>query len=105
MLHRQPAIITIPGVRVNLEAQLPDVEIEGLILIVNVQTDYSDTLRHGASVGWGAVALSFPRRRRFSETAMMRSGLCAALTKQCGTCSRAWSAARSFARSWLGLSP
>src|SRR3546814_4013235 len=44
-------------------------------------------------------------RRRFSETAMVRSGRWAALRKQPGTCSSACVAARCRARSWRGVSP
>src|SRR5262245_55441681 len=75
MLHREPAIVPIARVRVDLEAQLAHVEVERLFLVVHIKTDYSDTYGHlGTSVSSGSV-ISPASRRRFSETAILRSGL------------------------------
>src|SRR5262245_41691552 len=105
MLHREPAIVPVARVGVDLEAQLAHVEVERLVLIVHIKTDYSDTFGHfGTSFSSGSV-LSPASRRRFSETAILRSGLQAALTKQCGTWSSRWALACSRVRSSLGLSP
>src|SRR3546814_1827433 len=60
---------------------------------------------HGSSFVLGAPTVSAASRRRFSETAMVRSGRWAALRKQPGTCSSACVAACSRARSSRGLSP
>src|SRR6185437_1197051 len=79
MLDGQPAIVTVAGIRVNLKPELFDIELQRFVLIANVNTGYLDTLAHGTSASSDAL-ISPPSSRRFSETAILRSGLCAALT-------------------------
>src|SRR5207302_1371012 len=86
VLNRKPAIVTVARVRVHAEPELLDVEIERFLLIADVETDHSDTLAHGTSVA-SAPSIARASRRRFSETAILRLGRYAALTKQAGTCS------------------
>src|SRR5439155_23327556 len=105
MLHRQPAIIAIARIRVDLESELIDVKAKRLVLIADVDTSDSDTLGHGTSFSLDAVPLSSDSWRRFSETAIVRIGRCAARTKQCGTRASSCAADCSRARSSLGLSP
>src|SRR5580692_1688190 len=84
MLHGQPAIVTVPHVRVDAKPEFLDVERERFVLISHVQTDHSDTLAHRLSFRSVAV-IPAAKRRRFSETAILRSGRRAALRKQAGT--------------------
>src|SRR5438046_10089017 len=105
MLHRQPPIIAVPRVRVHAEAELLDIKRQRFVLVADVNSGHSDTLAHGTSFSFSAVPLPFESSRRFSETAIVRFGRCAARTKQCGTCDSACDAAFSRARSSLGLSP
>src|SRR5262245_17138483 len=105
MLHGQPAIVTIPYVRVNAESELLDIERERLVLISHVQTDDFDTLAHlGPSVGSGPF-IPPVSWRRFSETAIVRSGRCAALTMHAGTRPSSCAAALARSRMAPGLSP
>src|SRR5689334_6285497 len=104
MLHRQPAVVAVLRVGVDAESQLVDIELQGLILIADVQSDYSNALAHVSSVSLERI-ISPASCRRFSETAIVRCGRCAAATKQCGTRSSSCVAAFSRARSSLGLSP
>src|SRR5688500_17993972 len=104
VLHREPAVVAVSHVGVDAKPKLFDVEIEGFALITNVQTDHFDTLAHGTSVSSDPF-LSLAPCRRFSETAIVRSGRCAALRKQAGTRSGSRGRACSRARSSLGLSP
>src|SRR5690606_39266761 len=84
MLHREPAIIAVRGIGVHPEAELLDVELQRFVLIANVQAGHSDTLGHGTSNCFDPCSLPASSRRRFSETAIVRAGRWAALTKQCG---------------------
>jgi len=84
MLNRQPAIIAVSSIRVNTEAELLDIEIECLILISHVQPDNPDTPAHRTSSSF-AVLLTGISRCRFSETAILRSGRCAAIKWHGGT--------------------
>src|SRR5262249_27542392 len=104
MLHRQPAIVAVSGVRMDTKAELFDIELQRLVLIVNIQAGYLDTLAHKTSL-WVRPLLPPHFRRRFSETAILRSGRWAALTKQWGTRSRSCGTARNRLRNAPGLSP
>src|SRR5262249_35934004 len=99
-----PAVVAVLRVGVQLEAELADIEIDGLVLIADVETDHSDTFRHVTSSSL-ASSVASASSRRFSETEMLRSGRRAALTKQAGTRSRVWVAAWSRARNSPGLTP
>src|SRR6185503_12113376 len=111
VLDRQPAVVTVSGIRVNAEPDLVDVERQRFLLITHVNADHFDTLialAHVTSLGTSVSSESFvpsSSRRRFSETAIFRSGRWAAATKQAGTRPRSWPAARSRARIAPGLSP
>src|SRR4051812_35018756 len=105
MLHRQPAIVAIALIRVDAESKRIDIEAERLVLIADVDTGDSDTRAHGTSFSLDPVPLPPNFRRRFSKTAILRFGRCAARTKQCGTFVSACCAAFSRARSSPGLSP
>ena len=69
----------------HAKTQLFDVELKSFVLIADVQTDHLDTLIHGNSISSDPLTLPLPSCRRFSETAIMRSGRWAALRKQAGT--------------------
>src|SRR3546814_5686962 len=114
MLHGQPAVVAVACVGVDAEAELADVEVVGFVLVADVQADdqagdgdvvCQRAVVHGSSFVLGAPPVSPASRRRFSETAMVRSGRWAALRKQPGTWSSACVAARCRARSWRGHSP
>src|SRR5262245_30335175 len=75
MLHREPAIVPVARVGVDLEAQLAHIEVERLVLVVHIKTNYSDTYGHLGTSVFSASVLSQASRRRFSETAILRSGL------------------------------
>src|SRR5690606_33362121 len=114
VLHGQPAIVAVACVRVYAEAELADVEVVGFVLVAYVQAEdeagdvdvvCQGAVVHGSSSVLGASTVSPASSRRFSETAMVRSGRWAALRKQPGTCSSACGAACCRARSSLGLSP
>jgi hypothetical protein len=84
MLDRQPAVGTVAHVCVDAEAELVDVEGERFVLVIDVQAHHINTLVHDTSlVDGGTVSLA--TRRRFSKTAMVRSGRCAAFRTQAGT--------------------
>src|SRR5688572_11152318 len=56
VLHRQPAVVTAPDVRVDAEPQLFHVKSERFVLIAHVQTDYFDALAaHWTSLFPGVV--------------------------------------------------
>src|SRR5262249_26357241 len=74
-LHREPAIVPVVGVGVDLEAQLAHVKVERLVLVVHIETDNSDTFVHLETSVSSVSVLSPASRRRFSETAILRSGL------------------------------
>ena len=74
MLHGKPAIVAVSHVGMDAETELVDVEIYGLILIADVDTDHSNTLTYGTSIVSDRSTLSSASRRRFSETAVLRSG-------------------------------
>ena len=74
MLHREPTEVAVSRIGMDAEAQLFDIELEGFVLIANVQPDYSDTLTHNNSGLLGAPFLPACSRRRFSETAVVMSG-------------------------------
>src|SRR6185369_9106991 len=105
MLHREPAVVAVLRVGVDAEPQLLDIELKGFVLIANVHTDYPDTLAHGTFSVASAPLISPASCRRFSETAIVRPGRWAALTKQAGARSRSCDAACSRDRSSLGLWP
>src|SRR6476646_11609016 len=88
----------------DAKSEFFDVELQGFVLIANVQSDYCDALAHMTSVCSDRI-LSPASCFRFSETAIVRSGRWAALRKQPGTRSRSCLVAFSRARSSLGLSP
>src|SRR5260221_9580021 len=104
MLYREPAVVAVPRIGVNAESEFLDIELDGFVLIANVHTDHLDTLAHGTSVS-SAPSIPPVSCRRFSETAILRSGRRAALTKQAGTRSSSCGATFSRARSSPGLSP
>src|SRR5690606_19867279 len=88
MLHGQPAVVAVAGVGVHAEAELADVEIVGFILVAHVEADDEagngnvggeGAVVHGSCSVLGAPKVSPASRRRFSETAMVRSGRAAAL--------------------------
>lgn len=78
--HREPAVVAVARVGMHAESELADIELQGFVLITNVQSDYSDTLIHATSGFCGAPFVAPASCRRFSETAEVRSGRCAALT-------------------------
>ncbi len=84
MLDREPAVGTVAHVRVDTESELVDVERERFVLVIDVQAHYIYTLVHGISLVDGQN-VSLAMRRRFSKTAMLRSGRCAAFRTQAGT--------------------
>src|SRR5688500_14170283 len=98
MLHCEPAVVTVPRIGVDAESELLDIELKGFVLIANVKTDHPDTLIHGTSVSSDPFILPSASCRRFSETAIVRSGRWAAMRKQAGTCSSWCGAAFSRAR-------
>src|SRR5947208_12695355 len=105
MLHREPTVVAIPRIGVDAESELVDIELECFILIANVDTDHSDTLTHRTTSVKSDPILTLASCRRFSETAIVRSGRWAALTKQAGTHSSSCGADFSSARRLLGLWP
>src|SRR5690606_37333634 len=106
VLHREPAVIAVARVRVDVETQFVDVERKRLVLVAHVQADHTHTnvLAHGTSFV-RAVFIPSASRLRFSETAVLRSGRWAARTAHSGTRSASGTAGRSRARSSPGLSP
>src|SRR3546814_12175127 len=83
MLHGQPAVVAVACVGVDAEAELADVEVVGFVLVADVQADdqagdgdvvCQRAVVHGSSFVLGAPTVSPASRRRFSETAMVRSG-------------------------------
>src|SRR5690606_41634286 len=102
VLHGQPPVVAVACVGVDAESELADVEVEGFVLVAHVQADdqagdcdvgCQGAVVHGASFVLGAPTVSPDSRRRFSETAMLRSGRWAALRKHPGTWSSACAAA------------
>ena len=85
VLHREPAVVAILRVRVDAESEFFDIELKGFVLISNVQADNPDTLTHGTSVFSAESFISPASCRRFSETALVRFGLWAALRMHAGT--------------------
>src|SRR5438876_8933381 len=104
VLHREPTIVTIAHIRVNAKPELLDGERERFVLISHVQTDHFDTLAHRTSF-CSDPFISPASRRRFSETAIVRSGRCAALRTQAGTRPSSCAVALARARFAPGLSP
>src|SRR5262245_13842620 len=104
MLHREPAIVTVLHIGMDFEPELLDVERESLFLVSHVQTDHFDTLTHWASLLCGPM-IPPATRRRFSETAVLRSGRWAALTMHAGTRPRPCAAPLARSRMVRGLSP
>ncbi|MNV56048.1 hypothetical protein D3C71_1483160 [compost metagenome] len=84
MLDGQPAVVAIAHIRVNAKAQFFDVERQRFVLIVHVQADNIDSFVHDSSLV-DSRNVAAAARRRFSKTALSRSGRCAALTTQAGT--------------------
>src|SRR4029079_17476272 len=76
----QPAIGAAARGGVERESELVDVEAQRLVLVVNVDSGDLNLGAHGTSDCCSASPLSPASRRRFSETAIVRSGRCAALT-------------------------
>src|SRR4249919_1340763 len=104
ILHRQPAIVAVAGVGMEFDAELPDIKFQRLVLVANVKTGYFDTLAHMTSY-LSEPPISSASRRRFSETAMLRFGRRAALTKQWGTSSSSWATDWSCSRNSAGALP
>src|SRR5690349_6964999 len=94
MLDGEPAIRTVAHVRVDAKTQFVDVEPKRLVLIVDVHAHHADTLIHHTSLV-DATTVSVASQRRFSETALVRSGRCAAFRMQAGTWSSRGMSART----------
>ncbi len=81
VLHREPAVVAVPRIGVDAEAELLDIELERLVLIADIQTGHRHPgSRHpalmappGTSVS-SALSISSASCRRFSETAIVRFG-------------------------------
>ncbi len=78
--------MAVAHIGMHTETQLVDIERQCSVLVVHIQPDYVDPLAHHRSlllVGDGFVPSA--SWRRFSETAVTRSGRCAAFSTQAGT--------------------
>src|SRR6185295_14275332 len=105
VLHRQPAIVAVLHVGMNLEPELL-IEQQRLVLVPHVQTHNLYTLSHLPSVIFRWPFVPPASRRRFSKTEMLSCGRSIALTMQAGTPASASSAcACARARTSPGLSP
>ncbi|MNR39512.1 hypothetical protein D3C85_1577270 [compost metagenome] len=83
MLDREPTVGPIAHVRVYAKSKLLNVERERLVLILDVYACDIDTFVHDSSLV-DARTVSLAWRRRFSKTAVPRSGRCAAFSTQAG---------------------
>src|SRR5262245_56310944 len=105
MLHGQPAVFAVLHVRVDPEPELVDIKSDRLVLVAHVHTHYIYALVHRTSLSFRRPFLPAAVRRRFSETAVVRCGRCAALTMQLGTRPSSRDPARPRVRSVPGFSP
>ncbi|EEF27589.1 conserved hypothetical protein [Ricinus communis] len=101
MLHREPPIRAVAHVRMDAKSELVDIERERFVLIVDIQPHYVDSLVHFDISSIGGRNVPFALRRRFSKTAVVRSGRCAAFRMHAGT----WASWRPLARASTRIAP
>ncbi|MNV76406.1 hypothetical protein D3C71_1697550 [compost metagenome] len=84
VLHREPPVGTVAHVGVHPKSQFADIKGQRLILVIHIQAHHSNAtpartlVRHHCSLVVDGWFVPFAAVRRFSETAVVRSGRCAA---------------------------